>query len=215
MQGIDTLEPYLETILAPVLRKKAEDAFEAGDAEGFLCMLDNTLGLRCVFDNMHVFKAKGMYEKALVRAYVSTRTNWASWQISQLEFAFRMGDQTKLREAGDPFPPRQSFTLYRGVSGKPPFRKVSGMSWTSDLDKAIWFATRSPCFRDDYLREPDPTADNCKQLEIVCADPAVYKTLVRPDEVYCYVNDRNEHDFILRTRRYQRLDIPVERKAKS
>lgn len=193
MQRIATLEPYLSQIRHPALRQDAEDAFETGDAEGFLCMLDNTQGLPCVLDNVHVFKAKGMYEKALVSAYVGTRTNWAHFPLSVIEWAFNQGDRIKLRDAGNPFPPGDSFVLYRGASGRHPFRKVSGMSWTSDLDKAIWFATR---------------------YEIASADPAVYKTTVHPDEVYCYVNDRSEQDFILRARRYQRLDILVERKPK-
>lgn len=139
----------------------------------------------CIFfmENMFLLKRRGMYETALVDAYTSTDTIWS---YRDLEFLFGYADRNKLRAAGDPIPDGK-LTLYRGVSGLLGKRKVSGMSWTRSLELARWFA--------NWRNTPNPT---------------VYETVASTDDVYFYTNGREEQEFVLRAKKYRRLDCLAE-----
>jgi hypothetical protein len=168
------------------MREAAAAAFADGDVARMLCTMSNTDCLPFVSVNMFALQAAGIYEAALIDAYNRTRTNLAKWKLETLEIMFRFADRDKLRAAGDPLPPGERFTLYRGVAGKGVRRRESGMSWTLDLAVATWFARR-------YSSE--------------LHDPAVYETTVAASQVYCYINAREEQEFILRARKWRRLDI--------
>jgi hypothetical protein len=101
-----------------------------------------------------------------------------------------IGDKEKFIAAGDPLPEGDVYTIYRGVAGKGQRRKVRGLSWTALLDVACWFALRL----------------SGGGLE----DPAVYKGKIRKEDVYCYVQDRNEEEFICRPKSAKRLDMTLE-----
>lgn len=173
------------SLISPVLHEQAREAFDLGDVCGLLISMDNTRCMAFVFNNIVVLKERGIFEPALVSAYMGTRNNLAYCPLSALNFIFSFADRDKLMAAGDPLPPGDEFTLYRGVAGKSPYRKPSGYSWTSDFERAVWFASRLP------------------RLE----DPAVYKTTVHRDEILFFSNERNEQDFIFRTRKYKRITV--------
>ncbi len=139
-----------------------------------------------VCDERISLKEQGVYEAELVKAYFDVRTNYSGWSLKKLEMLFAYGDRQRIREAGDPIPEGEKFTLYRGVAGKRPLRKVAGFSWTSSLKVAVWFATRD------------------KELH----DPAIYTTTVSASEVLCYINEREEQEFLLRAKHYKRLSLP-------
>jgi len=174
----------LDVSLVPVdVRRQFQKYFDDGDGRGIVFLVGGN-SLRFVLGNVRALKARGIYEPALVTAYTHAEPSWWDWRLKTLDWMFKRANRAKLRTWGDPLPPGEGYTLYRGVAGKGSCRHVSGMSWTCDLDKAKWFA--------------------CRFLQ---PDPAVYKTVAKQEDVYCYLNDRDEHDFILRTQRYQRLNI--------
>jgi hypothetical protein len=161
------------------------DYFAKGDAAGVMFSVGgNTRLLPFVFDNVLALRARGILEPCIVDAYTATRTNFAGWSLSAMQSVFDMADKAKLRAAGNPLPLGEQFTVYRGISGEGKFRKPSGYSWTDDLDRAVWFAKR-------YGLE----------------DPAVYQATVAAADVLFFSNDRNERDFVFRTRRFKRLPI--------
>ena len=175
------------SLVPPVFHEKVKSAFELGEAHGILWTFDNTQGLKFVFDNFAALKDRGIYEPMLVQAYQGTRTNWAHWRLRDLEFMFKSGDRRKIREAGDAMPDGEKFTLYRGVSGRQPFRKVSGMSWTGSLRRARWFAARHGSL----------------------GDPAVYKTVVSASDVYCFLKGRDEEEFVVRAKKTERINATI------
>ncbi len=178
----------LDVSLVPVdARRQLQEYFDDGDGRGIAFLVGGD-SLRFVLDNVTALKARGIYESALVTAYTHAAPSWWNWQLNVLDWMFKQANRAKLLGWGDPLPREENFVLYRGVAGKGKCRHVSGMSWTCDLEKAKWFACR--------FFQPAP---------------AVYKTTAKREEVYCYLSDRNEHDFILRARRYERLDICPKR----
>jgi hypothetical protein len=88
------------------------------------------------------------YEVALLEAYIGRRTNYAKWSLADLQSCFTIADRGRLRDAGDPLPGSGPFTLYRGVAGHGRMRRLRGLSWTSSLERAAWFATRFPHLPD-------------------------------------------------------------------
>ncbi len=160
-----------------MLRDRAIEAFEQGDAVGFLVKASNTDSLDLVAHNRCAMLARGIYEEMLVQAFTATRTNNAGWPRGVLEFLFKLADRDKLRAAGEPLPGQGPFTLYRGMAGRPPHRHVRGFSWTSSIDVARWFADRFP-----HL-----------------PDRAVYEVTIEAEDVLTYSHEdgRKEHEFIV------------------
>lgn len=97
----------------PVL-KMIEDAAEKQDPAEILMLLDNQWELKFVADNIEWLKALGKYETCLVEAYTGTRTNNTHWPTPVLKFLFECADRGRLLAAGEPLPPGDTFTLYRG-----------------------------------------------------------------------------------------------------
>ncbi len=156
--------------------KAAESAAARGDVDELLCLLDNTRELSFVCDNLQWLKALGKYEHALFNAYVDTRLNFSRWQLSWLRFLFSNADRPALLAAGGPLPGPGPFVVFRGVAGCGAKRRLRGISWTADRDKAIWFAKR---FAATGL-----------------AGPAVFQTEVEAARVFAYTNDRSEQEFL-------------------
>jgi hypothetical protein len=168
--------------------KETIDAFVSGDAEGTLLFVENTFSLQFVRQNHLALMKRGIFEETLAIAWTETRVNHSAWSLNDTATFFRLCDREKLLAAGDPLPSGAKFTLYRGVAGKGRSRKIRGMSWTSSIEKAVWFANRYP------------------QLE----DPAVYQTTVHRDEILFYYNGREEEEFVClasRCRRTRRYDV--------
>lgn len=163
--------------IPPVLRDMAISDFAARDAGGFLSKASNEHGLDLVMRNMAALKEQAMYEHALLIAFIGTRTNNKMWPLDWLRYLFELADRSRLLAAGDPLPEGDYFTIYRGVAGRGPARRVKGLSWTADKDRAEWFADRAARW----------------QLH----DPAVYTATVSRADVWAYVNEREEEEFIV------------------
>lgn len=174
------------------LRGSALAALAAGDVVDFLVKAGNTYSLKLVYRNIEELRARGLYETALLRAFVTTRTNNHGWPISALRLLFDVADRGRLRSAGDRLPGPGPFTLYRGVAGHGRARRVRGLSWTASLERARFFAHRF----DGYL-----------------AAPAVFSVTVQEHDVLAYSNDRTEQEFIVMlppSARLVRVELPGE-----
>jgi hypothetical protein len=154
---------------------------EAGDVLGFLLSADNTSGLDLVAFNFAALQARGLYEQALLEAFISTRVNHHRWPLRTLSRLFGIADRARLRAAGDPLPGPGPFRLYRGVAGRGGARRIRGLSWSLSEEKARWFADRAALWE--------------------LADPAVYRVTVEASDVLAYVNSdrvgRGEEEVIV------------------
>lgn len=165
-------------------RQYAIKAFKDGDAGGFTTAAYDTDGtLQIVADNWFLLKRRGIYEAAVVHGYTGCRNSHRLSDMDDIQRMFDFGDREKLRTVGSPLPGPGPYTVYRGVGREGSERQVDGMSWTTSLDIACWFAWRG------------------------LYDPAVYQATVSGDEVYCYFRDRNEEELICRPKESQRLQL--------
>jgi hypothetical protein len=166
------------------LRPTAIKHFDDRNAIGFLCTTDNQSGLSLVFDNLPVLKAAGIYEPALVHAFTACRVNHGNWSVDVVEFMFDQCDKERLRACGGEIPGAGPFTLYRGVAGHGPQRRVRGFSWTDSLDVACWFASRF-----QHL-----------------AHPAVHTATVELNEILLFDGSR-EREFVVRPKTSTRMKL--------
>lgn len=176
-----------EAELDPNLIDNAKFNLATGNGIGFVICAKPGGMLGLVFDNTGILKSKGMYEDALVVAFTGVRASYWRWHVSNINQMFLRADRNMLLKAGDPFLAPIPLRVYRGVSGTQQKRHIKGVSWTTDLDQACWFAMRC-------------------NLE----DPAVFTALVRPDEIYCYTNGRTEAEVLCMPRSCRRLDLSVD-----
>lgn len=174
----------------PSLHGAAREHFEQGDVLGLLCMADNQSGLDIVRDNWQILKDAGLYERALLEAYIGCRVNNVAHPKSMLDLLFWLADRSRLRDCGSPLPGRGPFVLYRGVAGTGRRRRINGHSWTESLGVACWFAGRAAIYR--------------------LADPAIYTTTVTARAVFAYCADRGEAEFICNVRKPTRLALTAE-----
>ena len=174
---IDKVRLRLEGIPLPS-RDQAVSALQERDVVGFLLMAPNKL--RLVQENYFILRRLGLYEEALLHAFVNTRRNNSGWTLRALKQVFgEWADRERLRAAGDPLPGPGPFTIYRGVAGTGHQRRIRGLSWTSLLDKAWWFAKRSGNWCDSSI-----------------PDPGVYRVELDERDVFAYTNGREEQEFI-------------------
>lgn len=159
-----------------MLRPQALDAFAAGDADGFLLTASNDFGLDLVWHNIEPLRDARIYERALLTAFFTIRTNNARWPMFALRLLFLIADRKRLLEISDPLPEGERFVLYRGVAGRGNQRRVRGMSWTDDQEQAVWFA---------------------KRFSSSLADPAVYTATVGHSEIYAHINTRKENEYVV------------------
>ena len=138
-----------------------------------LSHIGNTDGLFVAAANKAVLQRAGIYEKVLLEAFVGTPTN--HWPLVLITSLFSFADPARLRAVGNPLPSSGPFLLYRGVAGKPPRRRVRGLSWTDDFRVAQSFACRVPGL----------------------VDQAVYRVRVREEDVLTYVGGE-EGEYIVR-----------------
>jgi hypothetical protein len=159
----------------PILND-ATDAAQQGDVDELLMLLDNTRELCFVADNIAWLKSLGKYEHALLNAYTDTRLNFSRWSLDVLKHLFEVADRPALLAAGDPLPGPGPFTVFRGVAGTGAKRRLRGISWTADRDKAIWFAKRFAA----------------RGLEC----PTVFQTEIEAARVFACYNGRSEQEFL-------------------
>jgi len=167
-----------------------QELLAASEIERFLYTLGNTgKALDYVVDNARLLKSKGLFERGLLCAWLGSKTNIRNWSRSlPRTFFSSFSDRSALLEAGQPLPGDGPFTLYRGVAGAGAARRIRGISWTSSLECARWFAT----WYADRFRLPNPS---------------VYKSLVPKENVLAYSNDRKEQEFLLCLPRGHKVDL--------
>lgn len=126
-------------------------------------------------------------EPAWLDCYVHS-SHFNSYGVETINAIFDACDRQRLRTlkpmpqiAGD------RATLFRGCAG--PVHTL-GMSWTSSLDKAIWYAAHHATHYD-------------------LADCAVYVVTIPVSEIYCRL-DHYEHDCIVHPPSAWRVDVPTE-----
>ena len=174
--------------------KRAMSMEQKRDIVGRMLLdIESNAELRYVLDHSVQLQAMGLFEVAFVQAWSASSTNNCLFDADSLEWVLMNDcDRNELRAASDALPEGETFTIYRGVSGKGKFRRVRGLAWTADLHLACWFAMR-------YVDE-DPRF----------IDPAVYKATVNHDEVLFFTDDRNEQEFVCRPQRYMRMPLCIE-----
>lgn len=145
------------------------------------CVLLLKSGDRMAFvvDNMLPLVAYGLFEKALYTAYISVRTNYHVWRLKDLKALFLYADRNKLYNLNSKSPNEYPVVVYRGVSGKGQGYRPKGLSWTSDFEKAKWFAS----FPEERYGKK---LDNCR----------VFKTTIKKRSVYFYTNEREEKEYV-------------------
>jgi hypothetical protein len=143
---------------------------------------ENRLSLWCipsgnqlyfVCDNALQLKATGLLEGTLLEAFTSSRINNRHISICWIDYLFSLCDRSVLRSLSEPLPGGGCFKIYRGVAGSKKSRRVMGWSWTTDLHVACWFS-----------------------LRLGLKDPAVYEATIDENNIFAYVNDRNESEVI-------------------
>jgi len=111
--------------------------------------------------------------------------------LSVLQEVFDTCNRDTLQEhfpiyVGDHFSRGERFSLFRGCAG--PEHRM-GMSWTSSLDKAIWYAAHHAAYY---------------KLENV----AVYATVVNRSEIYC-CGDHYDFDYIVHPKTWWKVAVPA------
>lgn len=152
----------------------AIQAINERDAERLLSYLDNTKHFDFLWSNQKAFHACGLFERAVVEAWTSTRTNHV-WRYAEWHFLFSCADASRLKTAGDPMPACNS--LYRGIAGQGVYRRPFGFSWTADMEKAQWFARRLSRLSNPHVIEIPWPSDN---------------------EILFYSDQRGEQEYVLR-----------------
>jgi hypothetical protein len=160
--------------IPPECRRAAVAALEARDVTGFLIRAGNHDSLALVSWNLAPLRARGLYEAALLDAFTSNARNNSGWPADHLRWLFKIADRERLRACGDPLPGPGPFTVYRGVAGRGAARRIRGLSWTGDPERARWFANRWGLY-----------------------DPAVFEMAIPASKVLAYVNDRQEQEFVV------------------
>jgi hypothetical protein len=160
----------------PILWRPAIEALVRRDASGFLSKADNMDGPGIVRDNEDLLRDLGIYEAALLHAYVGVRVDTAV--PLDIKEQFSRADRDRLRAAGEPIPGRGPFVLYQGeqVLRGCRQRQPSGISWTRRLGLAAWFAERL--------------------IESSCR-PVVWRATIGRGHIVAYTNVREEDEFIV------------------
>lgn len=193
----DQRETAVENILQfcpAVHHDQVRRALEERDPVRLLISVGNDAALPLVFKVFQELLVLSMFEDCLVEAWLSARVNHAGLSNRRLVGLFSLADRERLRAAADPIPNGSSFRLYRGVAGTGRGRRVRGLAWTSDLERARWFAQRFPL-----------------------PNPAVFTAEVERSDVLFYSDDRNESEFVIwppqRPKLLERLESKYERRA--
>lgn len=168
------------------LRKHAEERFEQRDLIGLLILIEGHIRVSFVRDNIQVLKDVGLYEAALLQSLLGSSQTNAHYHPELLLMLLVDADRDRMLSLGDSLPesPDGHYTIYRGIAGDPeqysrnglrllkPGRRPNGISWTISLVVATHFAT----FYDDRK------------------DPVVLSGKIPKDLIYCYTNQRDEHE---------------------
>ncbi len=100
-------------------------------------------GFDFILENYLILAKYGVLEENWMLAYTHA-SNFENVSLSKIQKIFNSCNKKILQEKypiyqGDHFNNGERFSLFRGCAG--PIHK-KGMSWTSSLDKAIWYAAK-------------------------------------------------------------------------
>ncbi len=154
--------------------------------ENFYGYIPST-GFEFIVRNYQELAVLGALEEAWLDAYVHA-SHFEVYGLPILKAIFDACDRTRLRSLkplGSAHDANDRVTLFRGCAG--PVHTM-GMSWTSSLDKAIWYAAHHAAFYE---------LGNC----------AVYAAIVSAGEIYCRL-DHYDADFIVHPADAWRIEIP-------
>ncbi len=144
-------------------------------------------GLEFIIRNYRQLAALEVLEDPWLDAYVHA-SHFNSHGVHILRSVFDACDRQRLRSLkplGDVVNANGRVTLFRGCAG--PVHSM-GMSWTSSMDKAIWYAAHHAA-----LYELD--------------NRSVYVATVPADNIYCRL-DHYDADFIVHPAEAWRIDVP-------
>lgn len=144
-------------------------------------------GFEFIVRNYQRLSALGALEEAWLDAYVHA-SHFNAYGLTVLKSIFDACDRTRLlslKPLGSASGPNDRITLFRGCAG--PVHTM-GMSWTSSLDKAIWYAAHHAAFYE-------------------LGNWAVYAAIVSTGEIYCRL-DHYDDDYIAHPADAWRIEIP-------
>jgi len=156
-------------------RKNIMRFWKDGKIELLITLLGIRSGMRFVHDNIEELREMHMYERALLYAFSGVETSLHHWPFKEIKHMFEIADPDRMQAAGDEVPNQETFTLYRGVAGNGPAKRVKSVSWTASVEVAAFFAMR--------FNHPDP---------------AVYQIVVSNKEILAHNSGRSESEYLLK-----------------
>ncbi len=122
---MDERHKRLLEFVQPSLREEAASALVEGDVRAWLeCGNPEKSGLAMVGVGGSDLRALGLYEEALLEAWLYPPVNHGKFPCDLFKVLFEAADADRMRAAGDPLPGPGPFTIYRGVAGRGPARRV-------------------------------------------------------------------------------------------
>jgi hypothetical protein len=164
-----------------------EEAIESGDGNNLVGYIPEQK-LAFVLRNFRRLAELGVLERNWMTAYVHA-SHLNDYPLALLQEVFDTCDRALLRELY-PIPDSHTerLSLFRGCAG--PNHRM-GMSWTTSLDKAIWYAAQHAEYRG-------------------LANRAVYAATVDRSEIYCRGHDHYEpNEFIVLPSTWWHVDVPA------
>lgn len=146
-------------------------------------------GFQFILDNFHALKEIGVLELNWMLAYTHA-SDFSKTPLERLKEVFDLCDKSILQKeypiyVGDHFSNGERFSLFRGCAGGD---HRMGMSWTSSLDKAIWYAAKHKEYNG-------------------LSNLAVYAAVVDRNEIYCCGN-HYDYDFIVYPKEVWSIAVP-------
>jgi len=144
-------------------------------------------GLGFIIRNYRSLAAWGVLEEAWLDAYVHA-SHFDGHGLATIMAVFDACDRQRLhalRPVCQGLVRQRRYSLFRGCAGP---LHTPGLSWTSSLDKAIWYAAKHASYND-------------------LADCAVYAATVSAEEIYCRL-DHYDDEFIAYVPNVWRIDVP-------
>jgi hypothetical protein len=156
--------------ILPTLWPQARRAANAGEVGRFFGSTDSGTSMYLLTRNWSWFKQRGLHVKALLFAWSNQKVAY-QWEPA-VRYRLEECDRAELLRCSDPFPEGDSYNLYRGVQGK---SDPHGVSWTTSLEVARWFATR------------------------MGGNGTVYTATVKREDVYAYIHEsgRGEDEMLV------------------
>ena len=156
--------------IPPPLWQQARRHANAGEVGGFFGSTDSGTSMYLLTRNWSWFKRRELHVKALLFAWSNQKVAY-QWEPA-MRYHLLECDRADLFNCSDPFPEGESYTLYRGVQRKSDPR---GISWTTSLEVARWFATR------------------------MGGNGTVHTATVKRKDVYAHIHEsgRGEHEMLL------------------